>query len=67
MQGLKTISFFEGENSMTGYVAYQEDTGTVSGYPFLHRVPAIAISFTKGKLPVGVHQNQPISAKDRSV
>jgi hypothetical protein len=66
MDALKTISFFEGEIDMTRYVAYQRDTGTGSGHPFLHRVPARAISFSRRKIPAGVHQNQPKSAKNRS-
>jgi hypothetical protein len=45
MQGLKTISFSEGENRTPDDVAYQQDTGTRSAHPFLHRVPAKACQF----------------------
>lgn len=49
MQGLKTKSFFEGENRMTFDVAGQQLTATEIGHPFLH------LEDTGG--------NQPISAK----
>jgi len=67
MQGLKTISFLEGENGMTCYVAYQQDTGTGPAYPFLHRVPAGAISFSGGQISAEVGQNQPKSSNLRSI
>jgi hypothetical protein len=66
MRGLKTISFSEGENRMTGYVAYQQLTGTGPGYPFLHSVPAGAISLSQGLISAGVHQNQPKTGQLRS-
>jgi hypothetical protein len=66
MDALKTISFLEGEIDMTRYVAYQQDTGTGSGHPFLHLVPAGATSLSQRQISAGVHHNQPKPAKNRS-
>jgi hypothetical protein len=66
MRGLQTISFSEGENGMTCHVAYQQLTGIGTAHPFLHWVPAGAISLSRGLISAGVHQNQPKSAKNRS-
>jgi len=50
MRGPRTISFFDGENSMSGDVAFQRVTGSTLGHPFLHPAPVGAIGLERKRL-----------------